>query len=51
MKAIKNALLLCLLIAALAAGQQTAASAKPKLILAIVVDQFRYDYLTRYRAE
>jgi Uncharacterized proteins of the AP superfamily len=24
---------------------------KPKLILAVVVDQFRYDYLTRFRAE
>src|SRR5262249_30555853 len=23
---------------------------KPKLILAVVVDQFRYDYLTRFRA-
>jgi hypothetical protein len=27
------------------------ASPKPKLVLAIVVDQFRYDYLTRYRSE
>src|SRR5205823_10294285 len=26
-------------------------SAKPKLILAIAIDQFRYDYLTRYRSE
>ena len=24
---------------------------KPKLIVAIVIDQFRYDYLTRFRAE
>ena len=24
---------------------------KPKLVLAIVVDQFRYDYLTRFRAD
>ncbi|HXS97073.1 MAG TPA: alkaline phosphatase family protein [Candidatus Limnocylindrales bacterium] len=24
---------------------------KPKLVLAIVIDQFRYDYLTRFRAE
>ena len=23
----------------------------PKLVLAIVVDQFRYDYLTRFRAD
>ena len=28
-----------------------AAALKPKLILAIVVDQFRYDYLTRFRAD
>ena len=28
-----------------------AATRKPKLIVAIVIDQFRYDYLTRYRAE
>ncbi|MBM3788687.1 MAG: alkaline phosphatase family protein, partial [Acidobacteria bacterium] len=25
--------------------------AKPKLLLTIVVDQFRYDYLTRFRSE
>jgi hypothetical protein len=30
------------------AGKQTA---PPKLVLAIVVDQFRYDYLTRFRAD
>src|SRR3981081_4367198 len=24
---------------------------KPKLIVAVVVDQFRYDYLTRFRAD
>src|SRR5437763_1177483 len=29
----------------------TAAVPKPKLIVTIVVDQFRYDYLTRYRAD
>src|ERR1035441_6180578 len=28
-----------------------AAPKKPKLVLAIVVDQFRYDYLTRFRGE
>ena len=28
-----------------------AASSKPKLVLAIAVDQFRYDYLTRFRSE
>ena len=25
--------------------------AKPKLVLAVVIDQFRYDYLTRFRAD
>ncbi len=29
---------------------QAPAPAKPKLILAIVIDQFRYDYLLKYRA-
>src|SRR5215472_13115335 len=29
----------------------TAAPHKPKLVLAIVVDQFRYDYLTRFRGD
>lgn len=28
-----------------------AAPKKPKLVLAIVIDQFRYDYLTRFRSE
>ena len=28
-----------------------AAPKKPKLVVAIVVDQFRYDYLTRFRAD
>src|SRR5205814_3130964 len=28
-----------------------AAPRKPKLIVAIVIDQFRYDYLTRFRSE
>ncbi len=37
-----------MLAAAYLAG---AAPKKPKLILAIVVDQFRYDYLTRFRSE
>ena len=34
-----------------AACLSTAAVRKPKLIVTIVVDQFRYDYLTRYRAD
>ena len=36
------------------AGAQTSATpqqAQPKLVVAIVVDQFRYDYLTRFRAD
>ena len=37
-----------MLAAACLAG---AAPKKPKLVLAIVVDQFRYDYLTRFRSE
>src|SRR5450759_564959 len=40
--------LLCALAAACLAG---AAPKKPKLVLAIVVDQFRYDYLSRFRGE
>jgi len=40
--------LLCLLAITCLAG---AAPKKPKLLLAIVVDQFRYDYLTRFRSE
>src|SRR5690349_3238574 len=41
-----------LLVLALLAGTLSGAVAKkPKLILAIVIDQFRYEYLTRYRAE
>jgi hypothetical protein len=41
-------LLLTLLAASVLA---TAAPRKPKLVLAIVVDQFRYDYLTRFRSD
>ena len=40
--------LLCALAAVCLAG---AAPKKPKLVLAIVLDQFRYDYLTRFRSE
>src|SRR5258708_35462081 len=36
----------------LAAQPQPAPAPRaPKLVLAIVIDQFRYDYLTRFRAE
>src|SRR4051794_32230225 len=41
-------LLLCVLAAIALAS---AAPKKPKLVLAIVFDQFRYDYLTRFRSE
>ena len=41
-------LLLSLLAAAIVAA---AAPRKPRLVLAIVVDQFRYDYLTRFRTD
>ena len=34
-----------------AAYAQANAPRKPKLILAVVVDQFRYDYLSRFRAD
>jgi hypothetical protein len=38
--------------ALLASACLTAANTKkPKLVVAIVIDQFRYDYLTRFRAE
>jgi predicted AlkP superfamily pyrophosphatase or phosphodiesterase len=45
-------LFLSLIAAASPAQQQSQPSAKkPKLVLAIVVDQFRYDYLLRFRAD
>src|SRR4051794_1967745 len=41
-----------ILVFALAAATILAAPPrKPKLVLAIVIDQFRYDYLTRFRGE
>src|SRR5512138_3220852 len=40
-----------LLSVLLAATLLSAAPKKPKLVLAIVIDQFRYDYLTRFRPE
>ena len=44
----KHLLALPLLAAALASSLP--AAARPKLVLAVVIDQFRYDYLTRFRA-
>ena len=45
--------LACFFLVAIAVGAAPPAPlpAKPKLILAIAIDQFRYDYLTRYRSE
>jgi predicted AlkP superfamily pyrophosphatase or phosphodiesterase len=42
--------LLTLLFVTVAILPALAQSPKPKLVLTIVVDQFRYDYLTRFRA-
>src|ERR1043165_778225 len=50
----KILLFVLLAVVAVAAPQQRlrpVAPNKPKLVLAIVIDQFRYDYLTRFRAE
>src|SRR5712691_10293818 len=46
-------LLLAATAAATPAARPTPAPvpARPKLVLAIAVDQFRYDYLTRFRSE
>src|SRR3954465_449631 len=35
----------------LACTLAAAAPKKPKLVLTIVIDQFRYDYLTRFRSD
>ena len=42
--------LISLLAAAAATAQPAAAPASPRLVLLVAVDQFRYDYLTRFRA-
>src|SRR5882724_8782063 len=48
----KTLVLLVWLAAAIAAAAPAATPpARPKLVLAIAIDQFRYDYLTRYRSE
>jgi predicted AlkP superfamily pyrophosphatase or phosphodiesterase len=39
------------LFLALPLGAQPAKPQQPKLVLAIVIDQFRYDYLTRFHSE
>ena len=40
-----------LLVSLLAASLAAQAPHRPKLVVAIVVDQFRYDYLTRFRED
>ena len=40
-----------LLLFSFRASSYAAPAGKPKLILAVVVDQFRYDYLTRFRGD
>ena len=50
----KKALLILPLICHVSTFQatgQVASSKKPKLVVAIIVDQFRYDYLTRFRKD
>jgi hypothetical protein len=47
----RNFLPLALLSVALALGQSRPQPVKPKLVVGIVIDQFRYDYLTRFRAD
>src|SRR5579863_8199434 len=42
---------LAVLTAVLAISSPARAAEKPKLVVAIVVDQFRYDYLLRFRGE
>jgi hypothetical protein len=43
------ALLMCLILAAVPASFASAYNAHPKLVVVIVIDQFRGDYLERYR--
>ncbi len=46
----RKLIILALLAAACGFPQSRPAPPKPKLVVAIVIDQFRYDYLTRFRA-
>ena len=47
----RKLLALALLAAAHGFPERRPAPPKPKLVVAIVIDQFRYDYLTRFRAD
>src|SRR5438067_13133550 len=53
MRAIKLVLFLSVSLFAQSpnAAPPSAAARPPKLVLAIVIDQFRFDYLTRFRSE
>jgi len=48
MKRSLTLLSLCLILAVISLAAELR---KPKLVVAIVIDQFRYDYLTRFRAD
>lgn len=43
--------LLCAAAAAAGGAQSAIAPQRPKLVLGIVIDQFRYDYMTRFRGD
>lgn len=47
----KLAAVLILLLCAFSTPATSAAPKRPKLLIAIVIDQFRYDYLLRFRSE
>src|SRR5689334_2977112 len=51
--AMRSSGLLCALLVggAFLSGQAPQPPRKPRLVVAIVVDQFRYDYLTRFRKD
>src|SRR5204863_1732 len=44
-------LFLAILLCLPAGAQAPPPAASPKLVVAIVIDQFRYDYLTRFKSE
>src|SRR5947209_13442685 len=46
-----GALAISLALVAGAGQTPAAAPGKPKLVIAIIIDQFRYDYLTRFRSD
>ena len=47
----RNWILALFIALPLGAQNNNAAPPKPKLVVAIVIDQFRYDYLTRFHSE